>query len=216
MGSFRSVLRPGVIAASACFVCAVVVGCGRQPQRPRGPAAAPPGEPAAQNAPATSPLTEAGDGLIAIDGPGLIERIRKSGRKATLVNAWASWCGSCKRELPMLMELEDALRPEGVGLMLVSFDEPAAQSAAAQMLGALSQEASGFIVDGDLASFKRALNPAWKGAIPSTFLFDANGALRYFWPGPVLEHEIANIVSAFLAGQPLEGPTYVEPDAPPG
>ena len=40
---------------------------------------------------------------------------------------------------------------------------------------------------------QHALNPAWKGAIPSTFLFDAEGTLRYFWPGPVLEQEIEPI-----------------------
>ena len=160
----------------------------------------------------------ADDGLVAIDGARLLDRIRKSGRKGTLVNVWASWCGSCKRELPMLAQLASALTTEGLDLMLVSVDEPNARAAAAQLWAGLTPKPSApaFIVEGSLAPFKRALNPAWKGAIPSTFLFDADAQLRYFWPGPVLEHEITTILSAFLAGRELEGPTYVEPDPPPG
>jgi hypothetical protein len=36
----------------------------------------------------------------------------------------------------------------------------------------------------------------------------------WFWPGPVLEHEITPIITAHLAGAPLEGPTLVEPGPP--
>jgi thiol-disulfide isomerase/thioredoxin len=158
----------------------------------------------------------ADDGLVAIDGPGLLARIRNSGAKGTVVNVWASFCGPCKRELPMLVQLAEPLRAEGLALVLVSADEPAARKAAADVLASLAPRPSApnFIVAGSLAPFKRALNPAWKGAIPSTFLFDAEARLRYFWPGPVLEHEITNVLSAFLAGRELEGPTYVEPDPP--
>src|SRR5215218_3815040 len=42
----------------------------------------------------------ASDGLIEVDGPELFAQMRASGRKATLLSVWASWCGSCKYELP--------------------------------------------------------------------------------------------------------------------
>jgi thiol-disulfide isomerase/thioredoxin len=162
------------------------------------------------------PPAAAADGLIATDGPALLRRIRASGRKGTLVNVWASWCGSCKRELPLLIAMAERLQAEGIGLVLVTADEPDGRKAAVEQLAKLENRAPAFIVDGPMKSFKRALNPAWKGAIPSTFLLDADGQLLWFWPGPVLEHEVESIVSAFLAGQPLEGPTLVEPDQPPG
>src|SRR5689334_2807297 len=50
-------------------------------------------------APPAAPAVE--DGLQLIDAQGLFKHVRDSGRKATIVNVWASWCGSCKRELPM-------------------------------------------------------------------------------------------------------------------
>jgi cytochrome c biogenesis protein CcmG/thiol:disulfide interchange protein DsbE len=183
----------------ACIAVVLAGGC-EQPHRPR---------PASKSA-------AAADGLIASDGPALLRRMRASGRKGTLVNVWASWCGSCKRELPLLIGMAGGLEREGIGLVLVTADEPSGRKAAAEQLAKLEYRAPAFVVDGPLATFKRAINPAWKGAIPSTFLFDADGTLKYFWPGPVLVEEIEPIVEAFLAGEPLEGPTMVEPGPPPG
>ncbi len=209
-------LRRRAIGLWLALCCCAAFACGQERERPRRSRFA--SKPAPGVTSDTPPASPAKGGLVAIDGPALIERIRRSGRKGTVVNVWASWCGSCKRELPMIVELAGALEAEGLGLMLVSADEPSAREAAANMLAKLAVQppAPVFIVAGSLAPFKRALNPTWTGAIPSTFLFDADGQLRYFWPGPVLEHEISTIVSAFLAGRELDGPVYVEPDAPPG
>ena len=207
----RALHRIPLAMLGLALVCS---GCTTQRQR-RQPA---PQSERTARVPAAPPAPAADGQLTPIDGPGLIARVRASGRTGTVVNVWASWCGSCKRELPMLASLAEALRAEGLGLMLVSADEANARGAAAELIATLSPRPTepAFIVTGSLAPFKRALNPAWKGAIPSTFLFDADGQLRYFWPGPVLEHEITTIVSAFLAGRELEGPVYVEPNPPPG
>jgi cytochrome c biogenesis protein CcmG/thiol:disulfide interchange protein DsbE len=133
-----------------------------------------------------------------------------------LVNVWASWCGPCKQELPVLIGLAAALRAEGMELMLVSVDDEKGRPAAVAALRELTAPSPGYIVRGRLGPFKQALSPDWKGAVPSTFLFDSDARLRYFWPGPVLEHEVAPIVEAFLSGQPLEGPTRIEREpAPP-
>jgi thiol-disulfide isomerase/thioredoxin len=169
---------------------------------------------AAQPATVTLPPIAA-DGLRDVDGPGLVAEIRAAKRKATLLNVWASWCGSCKRELPMLVSLGQALESEGVAVMFVSVDEPKARPAAVALLETLQPKPSSFIVKGSLGPFMRAVNPRWKGALPATLLYDENAELLWFWPGPVLEHEITPIVSQHLAGQPLEGPTLVEPDPPP-
>jgi thiol-disulfide isomerase/thioredoxin len=141
--------------------------------------------------------------------------LRGSKHKATLLNAWASWCGSCKRELPMLADLSRALETEGVSVMFVSVDTPEARPAAVALLETLSPKPESFIVRGSLGPFMDAVNPRWKGALPATALYDGEGKLLWFWPGPVLEHEITTIIGQYLAGEPLEGPTLVEPDPPP-
>ena len=116
----------------------------------------------------------------------------------------------------MLAALAPALRDEHVGLMFVSADVEKDRAAAAAMLRTLSPPQAGFTVNGSLGAFKRALDPSWKGALPSTFLFDADALERYFWPGPVFDYEVTPIVEMFLAGQALEAPTHVDPGPPPG
>lgn len=156
----------------------------------------------------------ADDGLREIDGPGLTALIRSGKRRATLLNVWASWCGSCKRELPMLVDLSHALERENVGVLFVTVDEPEARPAAVALLGTLDPRPTSYIATGAFGLFKQAVNPSWKGALPATVLYDGAGERLWFWPGPVLEHEITTIVSAYLAGEPLVGPTLVEPDPP--
>ena len=180
----------------------------RMPAPTRAPAEASGQKPTAKQA------TTVADGLREIDGPGLIAEIRASRRKATLLNVWASWCGSCKRELPMLVDLGKALESEGVAVMFVSVDKPQERPAAVALLDTLVPKPSSFIVRGSLGPFKRAVNPNWKGALPATALYGGDGELLWFWPGPVLEHEITPIITAHLAGAPLEGPTLVEPGPP--
>jgi thiol-disulfide isomerase/thioredoxin len=215
-------MRSGKCVWTLC-ACVALAACEGAPRRASSGASTSPASTSATSTSAASTSatstsaasTPAVDGLHEVDGPGLIAAIAASGKKATLVNVWASWCGSCKHELPMLVELAAALETEGVATLLVSVDKPEARKDAVALLDTLSPRPQSFIVKGALGPFKRALNPRWKGALPATALYDAAGELVWFWPGPVLEHEITNVVTPFLAGQPLEGPTLVEPSAPP-
>jgi thiol-disulfide isomerase/thioredoxin len=148
---------------------------------------------------------EPASGLMRIDGPGLLGRIRTTHAKATLVNAWASWCGSCKHELPMLQKVARELAAQGVQLLLVSVDDSDQEQNAAKMLSDLGFAQLGFVASGPLDAFKMAMNPGWPGMIPATFLFDAEGKLRYFWGGEAFESELRPVVERFLRGEPIDG-----------
>lgn len=144
-------------------------------------------------------------GMTRIDGPTLLDRIRTTHAKATLVNAWASWCGSCKRELPMLQKVVRDLEAQGVQLLLVSVDDPEQEQNAVQLLGDLGFAQLGFVAARPLESFKMAMHPGWPGMIPATFLFDAEGKLRYFWGGEAFESELRPVVERFLRGERIDG-----------
>lgn len=165
--------------------------------------------PAPAAVPTTSGALERGgptlDALPVVGAEELLERIRSSPAKATLVNAWASWCGPCREEMPMLAQLALNLAPDGVHVLLVSVDEPEDQYKAQAFLAEHGIDLPSVLAARPLGAFKRGLNPRWPGMLPATFLFDAGGRLRYFWGGQAYQHEILPIVEGFLAGRPIDG-----------
>jgi thiol-disulfide isomerase/thioredoxin len=158
----------------------------------------------------TTPGTEssnAADGgtLATVTAEQLLAKVRSSNDKAILVNAWATWCGSCEHELPMLQKLSDTLASEGVRFLLVSVDEPEDRTKARQFLKDHGIRLTSYLAARPLGSFKMGLNPRWPGVLPASFLFDAGGKLRYFWGGEAFENELEPIITGLLAGKHIDG-----------
>jgi len=151
------------------------------------------------------PSAEPSVALPVVDGATLLEKIRQSGHKGVVINAWASWCDPCREELPMLARVAPRLAAHGVPIWLVSVDDPDGFSAAKQVLDSLHVPLPSFAAAPPLQAFKVALNPNWPGMIPVSFLFDATGKLRYFWAGEVYEKELVPIVEGFAAGKHIDG-----------
>jgi thiol-disulfide isomerase/thioredoxin len=93
--------------------------------------------------------------------------------KVVLLDVWASWCGPCKQEMPVLDDLARRLRGDGVEVLAVSVDQERA----------------------NVTKFLRA-RPKWaltiahdpKGAIadrlapekmPTSYVIDREGIVRY-------------------------------------
>lgn len=101
--------------------------------------------------------------------------LRPENGRARVVHVWASWCAPCVAELP---ELAAGLkrRSDRVDIVLLSLDGPNEARAAAQLLararapGRMLRVATG----GALAPL-RALDPAWDGAVPTTWLIAPDG-----------------------------------------
>jgi thiol-disulfide isomerase/thioredoxin len=164
---------------------------------PRPSAAAPP--PSAATLP---------DGLVTIEGPALLARAHAPGVRGLLVNVWASWCGSCREELPILFQIRDAFKSAGLTWAFVSGDEPLGYDAALKLMHDIGGPSPTMVVaPGTMGKFKRAMSPNWRGGIPAMFLFDTTGKLRHLWEGPILEHEITPVLQAFLSGEAVDGET---------
>lgn len=198
-------LRQGLrlrLCSLVIAACSALAACDeRQPAR--RPAAQRATEAPDTRAPAAAPDAD----FKEIDAPALFELMRSRGKRGTVVNVWASWCGSCREEIPVLRELEQAMASEGLDFLFISADERKDYPKAVELMRSWSGPLPVLAVAGSMTPFKRAMHPSWKGAIPATFLFDGAQKLRHFWEGPVLEHEITPILQGFLAGESIDGVT---------
>jgi cytochrome c biogenesis protein CcmG/thiol:disulfide interchange protein DsbE len=120
-------------------------------------------------------------------GGGSLDLTRAPG-VPTVVNLWASWCGPCREELPLIQEFADAAGDRVRVLGVVSKDgKSQAESFAAD---AGTSFPSAFDGAGELMA-ELGLN-----GLPYTMFLDADGALVHSELGPVesvdeLEHLVA-------------------------
>ncbi|MGA9365076.1 MAG: TlpA disulfide reductase family protein [Bacteroidota bacterium] len=93
-----------------------------------------------------------------------------------LVNLWATWCGPCVKEFPHLVKLQRLYEKKGVKVVFISVDEPEdIQAAVRPFLQKQNVTFTTYIKNGDDESFIDAIGTGWRGAIPTTFIFDRTG-----------------------------------------
>ncbi len=115
---------------------------------------------------------------------------------------WATWCGPCRGEFPVLKAETERLADQGIRLLLVSVDETENQAKIPAILSSYGIEGPYYVVRPPRGEFKRAVHPTWPGNIPVSFLYDSNGKGRFFWDGPVTSKVLRTILDEFLASDP--------------
>jgi peroxiredoxin len=93
-----------------------------------------------------------------------------------MVNFWASWCGPCRQEMPLLQQLYDRYQGMGFTLLGVNVDE---DPAAAQKM--LKEIPVNFPILYD--SSNKVSKQYQVKAMPSTFMVDRDGNIRYLHKG---------------------------------
>ncbi len=89
-----------------------------------------------------------------------------------MVHFWASWCGPCRKELPSLQAMGQSIDAASLPLVMVNTAEPEEQVFA--FLPTVAPELHTYL-DPDGSATER-----WQPrGLPSTFLIDPNGHIRY-------------------------------------
>jgi thiol-disulfide isomerase/thioredoxin len=107
-----------------------------------------------------------------------------SEKRVAVVNFWATWCGPCRAELPLLEGLHQRLEPSKAALVAVNLDN---QSKPAE--GLLKRMALNLpvVYDPDGVITQKYEPPA----MPTTYIVDTHGTVVHIHEGGLDETELA-------------------------
>lgn len=131
--------------------------------------------------------------LVAPDGKS-VSLSSKKGRVVVL-NFWATWCDSCKEELPALQALQERSSKDGFELLSVSVDDDAPKVvppfAAAHRLTYPM-----------LYADRRTLDAYAVRMLPTTFLIAPDGTIARRYVGPLDARAVENDILSLLNRSP--------------
>lgn len=128
--------------------------------------------------------------------PGLADAALKAGR-VSVVNVWASWCGPCRIEHPLLMELG---RDPAIQLLGMNYKDNVEN--ARRFLGALGNP---FSAVGQDENGRTAIEWGVYG-VPETFVIGPDGTIRYKQVGPLTADSMPAFLAAIRTAAKPRGP----------
>ena len=171
----RRFLIPAVVAAVALVAGFTAL------QRPELP------DFEANGPPATVPAEGAFPGVSLAEFEGMI--VGQRGRPV-VVNIWASWCGPCRAEMPLLQTASEGYGTDAVILGVAANDDPGSAQAFLAELGVSypnTFDTTGAIHDAlDVRAF------------PTTYVFGVDGVLRAKVNGGISEQRLAGLIEDAL------------------
>lgn len=91
--------------------------------------------------------------------------------EVVIINFWATWCPSCRQEMPAFESYYKQHKSQGLRIVAVSLDEAAAEAGVREVMQAYSFDAA---FDGDTQH--KGYGRIWR--LPMTFVIDRKGVLR--------------------------------------
>ena len=141
-------------------------------------------------APPPVPVAREGDrvpALVLPDPQGRpLDLVRMTAGRPALVNVWATWCGPCVKEMPMLDAFHRAQAPNGVQVVGIALDDAGA------VRDFMTRYRIGYasLIDtpGQADAGVRLGNP--RGVLPFSVLVDADGRIVEQWVGPLEQDDL--------------------------
>ena len=114
--------------------------------------------------------------------------------RVLLLNFWATWCEPCRREMPMLAELQAQYGTRGLQVLGVAVDDPQKAREFAREYGISYPILVGM---GDVMEMNAAYGNT-DGVLPYSVLVDRNGIVRWQYVGEIPLDDITTLLQRFL------------------
>ena len=114
--------------------------------------------------------------------------------KTLLINFWATWCEPCRREMPMLMDLQREYGADGLQVVGIALDEVQSVSNFVQRYGISYPVLVG-------AADAMATSAAYgnvDGVLPYSVLVDKEGIVRWQYIGEIPVKDVSKLLSELL------------------
>ena len=113
-----------------------------------------------------------------------------------VINFWATWCGPCRRELPVFEKIHQQYDGQKVKVLLVSLDFPQTLNTSLKSyLKSNNITARVLLLNApDSNSWIDKVDPSWTGSLPATLVY--KGSERHFFERELTYEDLnASIVS---------------------
>jgi thiol-disulfide isomerase/thioredoxin len=102
------------------------------------------------------------------------------GKKAVVVNVWATWCAPCIEEFPEIVKLQRNY-PDKLKVIFVSADFSDQKSKALEFIKNHNVDWTTYFKTGDDQEFIEAISSKWTGALPFSKVIAKDGKLVDSW-----------------------------------
>ena len=126
-----------------------------------------------------------------------------SAQRPLLVNFWATWCDPCREEFPDLVKIDKDYRPKGLDFIAISLDDLAdIKTEVPKFLRQMNATMPAYLLNvPDPEKAINAIDPRWSGALPATFLYDAQGQVVFKHFGRVQPDELRSAIEKLIGTQ---------------
>jgi cytochrome c biogenesis protein CcmG, thiol:disulfide interchange protein DsbE len=116
--------------------------------------------------------------------------------RVVLLDFWATWCGPCLAEMPVLRHLDETAGPRGLAVVGVNIEGAAARRAVDDVVREAGLRHPTVLDEGHVRQLYGV------GGLPHLVLIDREGIVRQIFQGATPEAELARAVEGALSAVP--------------